>query len=185
MTDGESWHVWSPKIADDPAYAYLADGVRSFESKDTEGGRAATDWLKYHSLANHPSTVTRLVVRAGRVQGFYALCSAEVKLTQRHRKELQEDEEHTHRLHPRQGASLIAWVAKHRDATVPGELILLHAAWIASQVASLQGNILLTVDSFDESVADFWQDHYGFRLSRSPDDGESNRLLRLWLPVSL
>src|SRR4051812_9645797 len=129
MTDAESWHVWSPTIADDPAYAHLAEGVQDFESKDTEGGRAATDWLKYHSLANHPSTVTRLVVRAGLVEGFYALCSAEVRLTQRHRKELEEDDENTHRLHPRQGASLIAWVAKHREATVPGELILLHAAW--------------------------------------------------------
>src|SRR5215213_1222195 len=73
---------------------------RTSSRKDTEGGRAATDWLKYHSLANHPSTVTRLVVRAGLVEGFYALCSAEVRLTQRHRKKLEEDDENTHRLHP-------------------------------------------------------------------------------------
>ena len=185
MTDGESWHVWSPEVADDPAYSYLAEGVREFESKDTDSGRAATDWLKHQALANHPSTVTRLVVRDGRVEGFYALCSAEVTLTQRHRKELRKADEHTHRLHPRQGASLIAWVAKHRDATVSGELILLHAAWIATTVAGLQGNILLTVDPFDESVAEFWQDRYPFRLSQSADDGGPNRLMRLWLPLTL
>ena len=185
MTDGESWHVWSPQVADDSAYSYLADGVLEFESKDTDSGRAATDWLKYQALANHPSAVTRLVVRDGRVEGFYALCSAEVKLTQRSRKELREDEENTHRLHPRQGASLIAWVAKHREATIPGELILLHAIWVATTVAGLQGNILLTVDSFDESIAEFWQDRYGFRMSRSADDGGPDRLLRLWLPLTL
>jgi hypothetical protein len=183
MTAGESWHVWSPEIADDPAYAYLAEGVRDFESKDTEAGLAATDWLKHHALPNHPSTVTRLVVSDGRVAGFYALCSAEVTLTQRHRKELQE-EENTHRLHPRQGASLIAWVAKHREATFPGELILLHAVWVATTVAALQGNILLTVDSFDESAAERWQERYGFRMSQSPDERGPHRLSRLWLPLS-
>jgi hypothetical protein len=182
ITEHDGCRVLARLEPDDPAYAHLAEGVQDFESNDTEGGRAATDWLKYHSLANHPWTVTRLVVRAGLVEGFYALCSAEVRLTQRHRKELEEDDENTHRLHPRQGASLIAWVAKHREATVPGELILLHAAWIATKVATLQGNILLTVDSFDESTAEFWQEHYGFRQSRSADEGG---LLRLWLPLTL
>jgi hypothetical protein len=96
-----------------------------------------------------------------------------------------EDRETPPRLHPRQGASLIAWVAKHREATLPGELILLHAAWVATTVAVLQGNLLLTVDSFDESVAEFWQEHDGFRLSQSAEEGRPNRLLRLWLPLSL
>jgi hypothetical protein len=81
------------------------------------------------------------------------------------------------------GGSLIAWIARHRDATVPGELILLHAIYIATEVAKLQGNIVLAVDPFDEPTSLFWQEHYGFRLSQVADEGP-NRPQRLWLPLS-
>jgi choline dehydrogenase-like flavoprotein len=182
MVGDERWYRWLPDIAEEAVFSDIAAAVDAFVSMDTEPGRAATDWLKHESLANHPSTVTWLLVQDGRVEGYHAMCSAEITLTERHRRQLVEADR-THRLHPRQGASLIAWIAKHREANIPGELLALHAVWVAMEVAQLQGNIALAVDPFDEDTAEFWQDRYGFRAASGADRGQSNRPLRLWLPL--
>lgn len=184
MIGEERWYRWLPNMAEEAAYSDVAAAVQDFVSVDSDSGRAATMWLREESLANHPSTVTWLMVQEARVEGFYALCSAEVRLTERHRKRLSAGDR-AHKLHPKQGASLIAWIAKHRDATVPGELILLHAAYTATEVAKLQGNIALAVDPFDEETSVFWQEEYGFRTSSITAGADAGRPQRLWLPLQL
>jgi hypothetical protein len=179
MSDDERWYRWLPDRAGDAAFADIAAAVEDFESVDTESGRAATEWLKQESLANHPYTLTWLLVEEGRVEAYYAICSAEITLTERQRRQLPVHDR-AHRLHPRQGASLIAWIAKHRDATVGGEFIALHAAYTATEVSKLQGNIALAVDPFDEGTSEFWQSQYGFRPAHVPEFGHRRRL---WLPL--
>jgi hypothetical protein len=78
---GERWVRWVPDVEhQDPA---LARQVGAFEPVDTPAGQAAARWLKEKALINHPSTVTRLLLRDERVEGFYAICSAQVRLSQR------------------------------------------------------------------------------------------------------
>ncbi len=175
----ERWHVWSPHKAADSANVALVEAVRSFQSTDTEAGKAATLWLRERSLEAHPSVVTRLLVSDGIVQGFYTLASSQVRLTQRQRRGLTDSAV----VNAVQPASFIEWMAKHRDAEAGVvDAILLHAAYTAIQVTQLQGNVALVVDPIDEETAALWQDRYGFRRSLSDDP---NELKRLWIPLGL
>lgn len=176
----ETWYVWSPDLEDDPEYEKIAGAVEEFESLDTAPGRDATRWLREEALDNHPSTITRLMVLDDRVEGFYAISSAHIRLSQRHRKRALRNHR-AHRLHPEQPASLIPWLAKRWDAKIDALPLILHAAYIASEVAELQGNIALAIDPYDEDVAEIWTKRYGFRASSQ--DASEGKSRRLWLPL--
>jgi hypothetical protein len=173
---GEDWIRWTPDTA---RASDLAAAVEAFEPVDRDAGHRAAEWLKTDALRNHGSTVTYLMVVGGRLEAFYAICSAQVRLTQRDRPALRSDEEEL-LLSPVQPASLLAWLGKHRDAEVDGHQVLLHALGTAQAVAELQGNIAFVLDPYDEQTADFWQRRYGFR--RSQEELRSG-LRRLWMPL--
>lgn len=166
---GEDWIRWTPETAAEPD---LADAVASFEGVDVPAGRAAAEWLRERALANHGSTVTYLMVVGGRVEAFYAICSASVQMTMRHRKEVGAGP------HPSQPASLIAWLSKARDSDVDGETILLHALGVAQAVLDLQGNKVVVLDPYDEATADLWAERHQFRKTKA-DEG----VTRLWHPL--
>lgn len=174
---GEFWYRWRPAFAESAAYADIAEAVEGFEPVANDAGRAAADWLKYSSLDDYPSTATWLAYHDQRIEGFFAICSAEITLSERQRKERlgRGGRSHKHRLHPQQPASLITWLGKHAKATMAGDAIIRYAAYVATQVAELQGNIALVVDPFDGKTAEFWRKRYGFR-SAKPEG-------RLWIPL--
>jgi hypothetical protein len=174
---GELWYRWRPEYAESAAYEDIAEAIENFEPVATEAGYAAADWLKNSSLDDYPSTATWIAYRNQRVEGYFAMCSAEVELYERQRKKYlhRESRHRKHRLHPRQPASLITWLGKHAKAQIHGEAIIHHAAYIASQVAELQGNIALVIDPYDDATSAFWQDRYSFLRSAQPG--------RLWIPL--
>lgn len=174
---GEDWIRWTPDTAKAPE---LAAAVQAFEPLGCDAGHEAASWLKQTALQNHGSTVTYLMVADGRVEAFYAICSAQVRLTKRERRDLRDREEEL-LLHPIQPASLLAWIARHRDSSNGlGYQILLHALSTAQAVAELQGNIAFVLDPFDEESAEMWDRSYGFR--RSQEELRSG-LRRRWMPL--
>jgi hypothetical protein len=101
------WYQWTPANAESAVYEDIARGVAEFESLDTAAGAAATAWLKEDALPNHPSTITYLLVLGDRVDGYFALASSSLELTQRHRRQLKPGQK-DYLLDPTQGASLVA-----------------------------------------------------------------------------
>ncbi len=173
------WHRWSPANARNIAYADIARGVAAFEPLDLRAGRAAAAWLKNEALANHPATLTYVLVRDGLVEGFFAICSSAVTLKESHRRELAAVHE-SHAFASTQGASMLVWLAKHREARSPGEEILDYAISIALDVAKRQGTLTFVIDPFDEQTAQMLMDRYGFKRSRTE---VREGLCRLWAPL--
>lgn len=138
---GEFWYRWRPAFAESAAYADIAEAVERFEPVDNDAGHAASNWLKHSSLDDYPSTATWLAYHNQRLEGFFAICSAEITLSERQRKERlgREGRSHEHRLHPQQPASLITWLGKHAETTMAGDSIIRYAAYIATQVLSYKG----------------------------------------------
>jgi hypothetical protein len=172
---GGEWIIWTPELA--AKEPEIVDAVRAFNSLDIPAGRAASNWLKESSLDNHPSTVTQLLLKDGRVEAFFALCSGQAKLSQRHRKKLLRrgvglyPGRRLHELHPLQPVALIAWLAKASDSDFPGDEILLQASAAAIEVVEIsgQGQIGIALDPFDDETADFWKKRYRFRTSQELD----------------
>jgi hypothetical protein len=172
------WYQWTPANAESAVYEDIARGVAEFESLDTPAGAAATAWLKEDALPNHPSTITYLLVLGDRVDGYFALASSSLELTQRHRRQLKPGQK-DYLLDPTQGASLVAWIARHRDAAVSGRSLFLYAISVAQDVARLQGTVAFVLDPYDEETAERWAKRYGFKSARTPR-GEKPRL---WIPL--
>jgi hypothetical protein len=172
------WHQWTPENAEDAVYADIARGVEEFESLESPAGEAATAWLKEDALPNHPSTITYLLALDGRIEGYFALASSSLELTQSHRKQLKSGQK-DYLLDPTQGASLVAWIARHRDAVVSGRSLFLYAISVAQDAARLQGAVAFVLDPYDEKTAAKWAANYGFKSARTPR-GEKPRL---WIPL--
>jgi hypothetical protein len=191
---GEQWVRWYPRRAHE--HPEWRRAVQEFRSDEWEAGREATRWLHEDALLNHGSTVTRLMMIDGRVEGFYALASAQVTLYSRETKSLllenlrreglTIDDAGVFRLKPTQPASLVAWIAKRDGCDISGTEILWHAAKTALKIAEEQGNIALVLDPWDETTAEsIWrQPPYNFKQSAplktdEKSDGDS-RPRRLW-----
>lgn len=189
--DGEAaWVRFTPEVLEDLGEDrhLLLDAVEEFESLDNPAGRAATGWLQNDALSWHGSTLTYLMLLDRRIEAYYAVTASSVLLSQRDRRR----GDLPPGLPPRQPATLIAWLAKHRDATTPGLTILHHAFAVALLVSELQGTIALVLDPYDESTARMWVDmpDVQFRRSAAERDagdhgagGEKPR--RLWMPLRL
>jgi hypothetical protein len=196
---GETWARWYPSRAREQHEWVQA--VQQFQAMDTEAGREATRWLKEDSLLNHGSTVTRIMLLEGRVEGFYALASAQVKLFSRDHKTLLKGSLYREgltmadagafRLKPTQPASLVAWIAKREGSEISGAEILWHAAKTALKIAEEQGNIALVLDPWDDITAErVWsKPPYNFKPSaplKAFESGDSEqttqppRPRRLW-----
>jgi hypothetical protein len=186
--DIEEWFRWTPEVAREEVDGELVnqdliDAVAEFQSMDTEAGEAATDFLQNRALDNHPSTMTRLLKRGGRIHAFYAICSGSFELSQSQRDEPEIGAAlgvaQGFRLHPTQPTSTVAWLAKHREADqdVNSALIMAHAIYTAQVVARQQGNVALAVDPYrgDEFLEDHWTG-LGFRRAHG-------KRTRLWFPL--
>ncbi len=178
--DGWFWCQWTPDTAESRAFEDVARAVQKFRSLDNPSGREATRWLKQEALANHPATVSYVLMGDGRIEGYFAVASTSVELKQSHRKALSSGQR-SHRLSPTQGASLIAWVARHEEAEIDGARLLKFALSIARRAAFLQGAVALVLDPFDEKLAKLWVERYGFERSQTRVRG--GELRRLWLPL--
>jgi hypothetical protein len=168
------WIEWSSEVAN--ACPDVADAVARFEAPgDREAGRAATEWLRERAADAHPGCVTRLLLADGEIQGYYSTSMSEVKLNSRHQDELGEQ-------HPRQGAVLIAWLARSNDALVDNVAnhLLLHAMGSAREHATAVGATVLALDPYDEETAELCRKKYKFKTSQT-DRGSKPR--RLWVPL--
>ncbi|HSZ14153.1 MAG TPA: hypothetical protein VK790_08965 [Solirubrobacteraceae bacterium] len=173
-----SWYQWTPANAASAAYSDIEQAIAAFESIDTDAGREAARWLREDALLDHPSTITYVLLHDGQIDGYFAIASGSVTLTQRHRKGLSPGQR-DYLLSPTQGASLIAWVARHRDSQTRGRGIVLYALFIALKVSRLQGTPVAVLDPFDDETAALWVERYGFRRSRTPGGND----VRLWVPL--
>ena len=134
----------------------IAEAVAAFEGDPRhEVSAEGVDWLK-RSAVHERACVTRLLFNAGRLAAFYALASAEIHITRP--KELE-------RLGMLGGsrvpASHIEWIIRSRDFKGVGQRVLLHATLAARDVASIQGNLVLSLDPYDDGTAKMWRE-FGF-----------------------
>lgn len=151
----------------------LTVAIDVFDAGQREAARAAADWFKQDARRQYDTARTRLLVADGRVLGFYALASAQVKLSGTDREQSFAGVEHSI------PAALIAWIAKAQDAAIEGREILLHAAATARRAAEHQATAMLVVDPFDDDTSQMWQERFGFRASA----GRHGK--RLWLLLAL
>jgi hypothetical protein len=169
---GQSWFAWDPDTAIHDER--LDRAVSEFEPVPCAAGWAAARWLKEDSLASHGLTVTYLAVVDMRVEGFYALCAAEVEISSRQRAGLRLQ-------HPRQGVALAVWLARRTGGRLSGLALIAHALARAEAVAELQGLCGLALDPYDEETAVVWRSApYRFLPSRTTC---ANGLARLWKPL--
>jgi hypothetical protein len=173
------WCRWPPAEDDEVEYAKVLRAVSEFEPLENDAGREAAQWLKEKALLNHPATLTYLLLCDERVEGFFAICSASVELTQSHRKKLASNHGGDHLL-PTQGASLVTWLAKHREGRATGRQIMAHGVSIAREVAGLQGNLAFVLDPFDDKTKAMWEEKFKFKKSKTKM-GEGPH--RLWAPL--
>lgn len=168
----DTWIKWTPETA--VASPELVEMVEDFDAGPSEAGVASTRFLQEEALDNHGSTITRIMVWNGRVEGFYALCSASVELRQSDRKRAGG---YRHAVQP---ASLIAWMARDHRCDLRGPEIVMHAFATARRVAADQGSVALVLDPFDAASEAVWlSDRYAFRRSATEVKG----IRRLWMPL--
>jgi hypothetical protein len=165
----------------------LLEAVDAFRSLDNGAGEAAADWLRTKALPMHGSTITYVRLLDGEVEGFYALCSASVRLSMGDRRRLfREAGVSVLELPSLQPASLVAWIAKRADASSDcGRQLLLHAFGSATSVAQIQGSIALVLDPFDEETARMWlsKRDVPFRRAARERGTDDARPRRLWTPL--
>jgi hypothetical protein len=174
------WCRWTPHTAESRGFEDVTRAVKKFRSLDNPPGREATRWLKEEALANHPATVSWVLMGDGRIEGYFAVASTSVELKQSHRKALSSGQR-DQRLTPTQGATLVAWLARHEEAELDGALLLKFALSVARRAAFWQGTVALALDPFDETLAKLWVERYEFMQSRTRVRGD--RLWRLWTPL--
>lgn len=131
------------------------------------------DWLKKAAIYER-ACITRLLLNGGYLAAFYGLASAEVTITRP--KELERLGIHGGRRVP---ASHMDWVVRSRYFKGIGERVLLHATVVARDVATAQGNLVLSLDPYDDGTATMWR---GFGFTQSATEvGEGLR--RMYLPL--
>jgi len=169
------WFQWNRQVAED--MPGLAEAVGCFEAYSKNGAAAqeGTEWLRHRAI-HVTACVTRILVAAGHVAAFYALSSGEAVITSRkHREQMGGDG-------VRFGSSHVEWIARDRRAPAgAGDDALRHAIFVATRVAELQGNVILTLDPFDAETQAMWRSK-GLRNSQTVD-AEGN-LKRLYLPLT-
>lgn len=163
---------WTPTVAaDDPA---LAEAVAAFVPMDVPSGVAVASWLKERALAQPGSATPYLMVRNGRVAGFYALAAASVELRGSHRNSIGAE------LPPTVPAYLIAQLGRASwSEPGSGRRLLAHAMAKAREASLTAAAVALVVDPFDDGTAELWR-RWGFRTS-SMSIGDTRRMwMRLY-----
>lgn len=168
-----SWMKWTPERA--AKRTDLVEAVERFEPVDHPAGHEAAKWLREEALDNDPSTKTYLLFEGRDIQGFFACCSCEVRLSEQDAVGLRVP--HYSRL----PAFLVAWVARSCHSEAPGLHLMLTAYGLARSLAEDMGMVALALDPMDEAVAKVWEaEPYSFQ--RCIETG-GKRPPRLWLPI--
>jgi hypothetical protein len=150
--------------------------MSAFQSLDCPAGTAAAAFLKHDALVNSAMTRTHLYVSDNRVEGFISLCSGSVRLSERSIRSL--GLRTTIKTMP---ATLMTWVARHRESLITGLELVETAFALARESAENIGVAAFVLDPWDEKVADIWRsDPYPFRDSEQKPKGKPPRL---WTPL--
>lgn len=184
----------APPAAADPRYRWveweadtdeeIARLVADFVPLDTPAGHRATEWLKDKAKADL-FTVTELLVSTERVEGFITCRVSEATLTWSGVESLGVSREEGRKRVP---AYLLCWCAKHLEATVDGEELVLNALRLAREVRRY-GCAVLALDPHDDECAErVWRRKHGFRDGASPapehvPGPENAGPRRLWTPL--
>jgi hypothetical protein len=169
------WFQWNLQVGEERPD--LGAAVADFEaySKNEGAAKEGTEWFRDRS-AELTACVTRILVGQGHVAAFYALSSGEAIIT---------SEKYQAQMGgggARFGSSHVEWIARDRRAPAgAGNKALRHAIYVASLVAELQGNVILTLDPFDLETQEMWRAK-GLRNSQTQDEG--GELKRLYLPLT-
>jgi hypothetical protein len=151
----------------------IAEAVETFEGDPRHP--VSTEGARWFQQAKHErACVTRLLFRDNQLAGFYSLASAEVEISRQ--KELE-------RLGiqggPRVPASHIEWIMRSKNFKGIGEAMLWHAALVARDVAGMQGNLVLSLDPYDDKTAKMWRDAGFVRSATELEAG----LHRMYVPL--
>lgn len=175
----EEYPIWSAYTAE--ARPDLRDQVSQFQSIGTEAGEKAEVWLRDQSLICGTAT-TYLVMLGGKLQGYFALCNAEVVIT---REEAESDLGVSYIM--KLPATCLAWIAKSRDAEVSGFDIYQYALGLVYELAQRSASVALVLDPADWDVHKIWvAEPYGF-LPTQEKKGRNgpNSPPRLWRPLEI
>jgi hypothetical protein len=154
------WNLKSSRIPE------LRAAVAAFEPVNLPAGERNARFLKEEALDNHPSTVTHLHMKNGKLEGFFALSSGTAKLIQSDQRPPVGEGDRELVLSPRQPVAHIAWIGRSRNSDVRGSELLALAAGVALEVIEAgQGQLALSLDAFDPATADMWVKHFGFNRS--------------------
>lgn len=167
-----TWKPW-----DDDAGHEVAALVEKFDPMDHDAGHAAAEWLKNEAQGDI-FTVTHVLVSEIRVEGFITCRVSEATLTWGGLRSLGGRQEPKRKQVP---AYLLCWCAKHHDAQISGEELVLNAIRLGREVSEY-GCVVLALDPHDDVCASkVWGDKYGFRPGGVPGKPEA---VRLWTPLS-
>jgi hypothetical protein len=164
------WVEWTE---DSPART--VELVQQFEPLDTGAGHAATRWLREEARSD-VFTVTYLLASPERLEGFITCRVSEATLTWGGVRRLGGERRQV------VPAYLLCWCAKHCEAEVDGEELLLNAVRLGRELRPF-GCVILALDPHDrDSSEKVWQAKHGFRPGVSSKDPEKQP--RLWLPLA-
>ncbi len=167
-----TWKTW-----DDEADHEVVELVETFDPTGHAAGRAASEWLKNEAQGDI-FTVTHVLVSEVRVEGFITCRVSEATLTWGGLRSLGGRQQAKRKQVP---AYLLCWCAKHRNAQISGEELVLNAIRLGREV-SAYGCVVLALDPHDDVCAGkVWREKYGFRQGSVPGKPET---ARLWTPLS-
>ncbi len=167
------WRSLTPSsITCDPELRRL---VEEFTPIERPLGHRAARWLREEAAENDGSTKTYCLAEEGRLAGFFSICAGEVRLSRKQVAELNVP------IRARQPAITMPWIARHRDATGVGPVLLETAYGLARRVARDIGALAFVLDPGDDELTEYWKG-LGFRESLPRWDSAP---LRLWVPLVL
>jgi hypothetical protein len=165
------------RLSHSTASPKLIKAMDAFESLDFPAGDAAASFLKEEAVVNSAMTRTHLLVTDDRVEGFISLCSASVKLSERSIRSL--GLRTTIKTMP---ATLLTWVARHRESSTSGLELVETAFALARESAKNIAVAAFVLDPWDEKVAEIWRkEPYPFRDS---EQKRTKKPPRLWTPLN-
>lgn len=170
----ESWYVYSrAALADEP---WLRDAVQEFQADDSKpAGVEATRWLKERALDERASVCWLLVIDRS-IAGFIVLSSGFAELTPGEARQVGTT-------HDRPIPSThIDWIARDHRHAGAGRKLMLFAVYVAEKVGTMQGNLVLTLDPYDEETSKMWFEQYGARSTKYTIPG-SGGMKRKFIPL--
>lgn len=154
----------------------LAAAIDAFRPVPGPAGESVAKWLKERAFSEPQEATVRIRLSDGRVTGVYALCAAQIALSQQERSQLSGVYFRT------QPAILIAQFARSADTPGIGDEMMLHADATARRALHYVGATALVVDPFDQDTAEMWRSRFGFQDSEQPVPG-NRHLRRQWLSL--